>query len=213
MSSRVLQSIQQHAQEGARLRMAFFEEQASRIQECAFAIALAIAKGHKILLCGNGGSAADAQHLAGEFVNRFLVDRPPLPAIALSANSSNLTAIANDFSFDQVFSKQVLALGQEGDVLLGISTSGTSANVLAALAVARQKNILTVGLSGAGSDPSGKTMAPLCDICLTVPHKSTPLVQEVHIAAGHMLCQLVDYYLFEDASRLSAELQTSLVQE
>lgn len=213
MSSRVLHTIQQHAQEGARLRTAFFEEQAGHIQECAFAMALAIAKGHKILLCGNGGSAADAQHLAGEFVNRFLVDRPPLPAIALCANTSNLTAIANDFSFEQIFSKQIMALGQEGDVLLAISTSGASANVLTALSTARQKNMYTIGLCGAGNGPAGNPMAPLCDICLTVPHRSTPLVQEVHIAVGHMLCQIIDYYLFEDASRLSAELQTSLVQE
>lgn len=208
MSTTLLQRITHHAQEGARLRTVFFEEQAAQIQESAFAVALAIAKGHKLLLCGNGGSAGDAQHLAGEFVNRFLVDRPPLPAIALCANTSNLTAIANDFGYEQIFSKQVLALGQEGDVLLGISTSGSSANVLAALSVARQKNMFTIGLSGEGT-----AMARLCDICLAVPHKSTPLVQEVHIATGHMLCQLVDYFLFEDASRISAQLQNASVQE
>lgn len=203
-----LQHIQQHALEGAQLRTAFFAAQAMPIQEAALALALAIAKGHKILLCGNGGSAGDAQHLAGEFVNRFLVDRPPLPAIALSANTSNLTAIANDFSFDQIFSKQVLALGQAGDVLVGISTSGNSANILAALTTARQKGLVTIGLAG-----SGGTMHALCDICIAVPHTSTPLIQEVHIAVGHMLCQLVDYYLFEDASMLTARLQTTPVQE
>lgn len=199
-----LQLIQQHALEGAKLRSAFFAAHAAPIQEAAFAMALAIAKGHKILLCGNGGSAGDAQHLAGEFVNRFLVDRPPLPAIALSANTSNLTAIANDFSFEQVFSKQVLALGQAGDVLVGISTSGNSANILAALTTARQKGLVTIGLAGAGG-----TMHALCDICLAVQHTSTPLIQEVHIAVGHILCQMVDHYLFEDASALTAHLQTT----
>lgn len=208
MSVTPLQHIQQHARDGADLRTAFFSANAAQIQEAAFAMALAIAKGHKILLCGNGGSAGDAQHLAGEFVNRFLVDRPPLPAIALSANTSNLTAIANDFSFEQIFSKQVLALGQAGDVLVGISTSGNSANVLAALTTARQKGLVTIGLAG-----SGGTMHALCDVCLAVQHICTPLIQEVHIAVGHMLCQLVDYYLFEDASALTAHLHTTPVQE
>lgn len=208
MPMTLLQRIIHHAHEGARLRTVFFEENAPRIQQAAFAMALAIAKGHKILLCGNGGSAGDAQHLAGEFVNRFLVDRPPLPAIALSANTSNLTAIANDFSYEQVFSKQVQALGQEGDVLVGISTSGSSANVLAALTIAREKGLIPIGLSGAGN-----VMAPLCDICLAVDSPSTPLIQEVHIAVGHTLCQLVDYFLFEDASRITAHLQNPPVQE
>lgn len=204
----ILQTITHHAHEGARLRIAFFEEYAEYIQNAAFTMALAIAQGHKILLCGNGGSAGDAQHLAGEFVNRFLVDRPPLPAIALSANTSNLTAIANDFGYEQVFSKQVQALGHQGDVLVGISTSGSSANVLAALRTARSKGLVTLGISGASN-----AMAPLCDVCLAVGHTSTPLIQEVHIALGHMLCQLVDHFLFEDASRITAQLQNTLVQE
>lgn len=208
MITTVLQRITHNAQEGARLRTAFFEEQVMLIYECAFSMALAVAQGHKLFFCGNGGSAADAQHLAGEFVNRFLVDRPPLPAIALTTNSSSLTAIANDLGYEYVFARQLQALGQPGDVLVGISTSGTSPNVLAALTTARQKGLVTIGLTGEGG-----AMLPLCDKCLSVAHKSTPLVQEIHIAAGHMLCQLVDYFLFEDVSAITAYMQKNTVQE
>ena len=196
MSAKVRQIITRHAEEGLRLRKDFFAAQAERLEDCARSIALAMSKGHKLLICGNGGSAADAQHLAGEFVNRFLIDRPPLPALALTTDSSVLTAIGNDFGFEQVFAKQVQALGVPGDVLLAISTSGKSLNVLAALRAAKEKNMHTIGLSGAG-----RGMDALCDIVMHVPHESTPLVQEIHISAGHLLCALVDHFLFEAGER------------
>ncbi|MDR2696357.1 MAG: D-sedoheptulose 7-phosphate isomerase [Deltaproteobacteria bacterium] len=193
MSAKARQIIARHAEEGLRLRKDFFAAQAKNLEDCARCIALAVARGHKLLICGNGGSAADAQHLAAEFVNRFLLDRPPLPAIALTTDSSVLTAISNDFGFEHAFAKQIHALGAPGDVLLAISTSGKSPNVLAALRAAREKNMHTIGLSGAGHD-----MDAFCDIALHVPHASTPLIQEVHIAAGHLVCALVEYFLFKD---------------
>ena len=165
-------------------------------------MAVAVARGGKILLAGNGGSAADAQHWAAELVNRFLMDRPPLPAIALTTDSSVLTSIGNDFGYDLVFSKQVQALGRPGDVFVGISTSGNSANVFGALQAARKQSLFTIGLTGDG----GGRMAPLCDILLAVGHPSTPLVQETHAAIGHMLCALTDYYLFENVMAIKPML-------
>ena len=189
-----LQIIARHAEEGVRLRAAFFEANAAKVAEAARSVAVAMARGNKLLLAGNGGSAADAQHWAGEFVNRFLIERPPLPAVALSTDTSVLTAIGNDFGYEQIFAKQIKALGQPGDVFLGISTSGNSPNILEALRIARSRKMLTIGLTGEG----GGRMTALCDILLAVPHPSTPLVQELHAAVGHLLCQLIDYYLFEN---------------
>ena len=199
MSEKARQIIAQHAEEGLRLRRDFFAAQAKNLEDCARRIASAMAGGNKLLICGNGGSAADAQHLAGEFVNRFLIDRPPLPALALTTDSSVLTAIGNDFSFEQVFAKQIHALGVSGDVLLALSTSGKSPNVLAALRAAKEKNIYTIGLSGAGHG-----MDAFCDIVVHVPHASTPLVQEIHISTGHIVCALVEHFLFEDAMTVSS---------
>ena len=147
-------------------------------------------------------ATADAQHWAAEFVNRFLMDRPPLPAIALTTDSSVLTSIGNDFGYDLVFTKQVQALGRPGDVFVGISTSGNSANVIGALQAARKQSLFTIGLTGDG----GGRMAPLCDILLAVGHPSTPLVQETHAAIGHMLCALTDYYLFENVMAIKPML-------
>ena len=195
--------IAAHAEDGAVLRRSFFATHGPLVRDTALQVATALARGNKILLCGNGGSAGDAQHLAGEFVNRFLLDRPPLPAIALSTDTSVLTAIGNDFGFELVFAKQVQALGQPGDVLIGISTSGNSPNVLAALDEARQRGMLTIGLSGR----DGGSMAEVCHVLLHVAHPSTPLVQEVHIAIGHVLCLLVDHYLFENAAALAQALR------
>ncbi len=191
------QIITEHAAQGVSLREDFFAKQDENIIAIAKNMALALAGGNKILLCGNGGSAADAQHIAGELVNRFLLDRPPLPAIALSTDTSVLTAISNDFGYEQVFSKQIRALGQSGDVLLGISTSGNSANIVQAFHEAKAMGILTVGLIG-----NGGQMADLSDMLLTVPHSSTPLVQEIHITVGHLLCRLIDYFLFENVQEL-----------
>jgi D-sedoheptulose 7-phosphate isomerase len=142
----------------------------------------------KILLCGNGGSAADAQHLAGELVGRFLCKRPPLPALALSVNTSVLTAVGNDYGFEEVFARQVAALGQPGDVLVAISTSGDSSNVLRAAEAAKAKGMKVIGLTGA----DGGKLKDLCDFCLCVPSTSTPRIQEMHILIGHIICQLVE---------------------
>ncbi len=144
--------------------------------------------GNKVLLCGNGGSASDSQHIAAEFVNRFKMERRPLPAIALTTDTSILTAIANDYSFDEVFKKQVEALGSLGDVLIGISTSGNSKNVIAALKKAKEKGIITIGLTGKGKCQ----MDEICDINIKVESKDTPRIQEVHIFLGHVICDIVE---------------------
>ena len=146
----------QHAEDGATLRRELFAVHGGKVAEAARRMAVAVARGGKILLAGNGGSAADAQHWAAEFVNRFLMDRPPLPAIALTTDSSVLTSIGNDFGYDLVFTKQVQALGRPGDVFVGISTSGNSANVIGALQAARKQGLFTIGLTGDG----GGRMAP-----------------------------------------------------
>lgn len=151
----------------------------------------AIASGHKILLFGNGGSAADAQHLAAEFVNRFQLARRPLPAIALTTDSSIITSIGNDESFERIFAKQVEALGQPSDVAWGLSTSGNSANILAALTAARRGGLHCLGMTG-----SGGRLAEQADLLLTVPSHNTARIQETHITMGHILCQLVEHKLF-----------------
>jgi D-sedoheptulose 7-phosphate isomerase len=161
-------------------------------------MAVSLARGGKILLCGNGGSAADCQHIAAEFTNRFMMERPPLPAMALTTDSSVLTSIGNDYSFERVFEKQVSAFGNPGDVLVGISTSGHSPNVLQALKRARERQLVTIGLTGGG----GGSMADCYDHLLLVPDERTPLIQEIHIAAGHLLCSLVDHYLFEGVEEI-----------
>jgi D-sedoheptulose 7-phosphate isomerase len=150
-------------------------------------------KGNKVMLCGNGGSAADSQHMVAEFVNRFRLDRAALPAIALTVDTSILTAIGNDSSFDFTFSRQVEALGKPGDVLAAISTSGGSTNILKALEVARECGLKTVGFTG---EKGRQTMAPKCDLCLIVPSADTPRVQEVHEFVWHVICGLVEQALF-----------------
>jgi D-sedoheptulose 7-phosphate isomerase len=148
----------------------------------------------KLLICGNGGSAADAQHFAAEFMNRFRIDRQPWPAIALSTDTSVLTSIANDAAYNDVFSRQVQALGRSGDVLIGLSTSGRSANVLAALRAAREHGIVTIGFTGeAGSEP----MAGICDILLAVPSNETARIQECHEFAYHFIAGAVEAQLVE----------------
>lgn len=163
-----------------------------RIGETAGEIADALVKGNKLLLAGNGGSAADAQHIASEFVGQFSGDRPGIAALALTTDTSALTSVANDYGFEQVYSRQVAALGRAGDVLLAISTSGNSANIVAAVDAARATGILTVGLTGA----SGGRMRQRCDLCLQVPSDDTPRIQEAHILVGHILCALVERRLY-----------------
>ena len=166
-------------------------------------IAASLAQDGKILFCGNGGSAADAQHLAAEFVNRFQIDRPPLPAIALTVDTSIITAAGNDFGFDYIYSKQVQALAAPGDVLVAISTSGNSTNILKALEAARERSVFCLGLLGKG----GGKAAELCDAVLDVDGRDTALIQEVHITVGHLLCGLTDHYLFENVAALAPWLE------
>ena len=158
------------------------------VEQVALLIVSSIRSGGKLMVCGNGGSAADAQHMVAEFVNRFLKERKPLPAISLTTDTSNLTSIANDYSFDYVFSKQVEAIGKSGDVLMGISTSGNSKNVLNAIEAARRLGIKTVGLLGR----DGGIIKRVCDIALIVPSDSTPRIQEVHGFIIHAICQMVE---------------------
>lgn len=205
MTNGSLSIINEHARAGATAREHFFATNSQKVTDAAILLSVCLARQGKILLCGNGGSAADAQHIAAEFVNRFLMDRPPLAAIALSTDTSILTAVGNDYSFDQVFSKQVLALGRPGDVLLAISTSGNSPNVLEALKAARERGMPVIGLTGR----NGGAMRHLCDILLNVEHESTPVVQEVLLAAEHLLCRLCDYYLFENVRELQPHLEAT----
>jgi D-sedoheptulose 7-phosphate isomerase len=162
------------------------------VRQVAEAIISAYRREHKVILFGNGGSAADAQHLAAEFVGRYRRDRRPLPAVALTVNASAVTAIANDYEFDLVFARQLEALGAAGDVAIGISTSGKSANVIAALRVARREGLITVALTGRPGSP----IAEVADFCVCIPSEHTPGIQEAHITVGHVLCELVERALF-----------------
>jgi D-sedoheptulose 7-phosphate isomerase len=154
----------------------------------------ALSQGHKILLFGNGGSAADAQHIAAEFVGRFQMERTPLPALALTVNTSALTGIGNDYSFENVFARQVEALGREGDIAVGISTSGKSPNVLKALATAKAKGLVTIALTGR----DGRMLEEVARYCICVPADSTPRIQEAHILIGHILSQITELELFDN---------------
>lgn len=200
-----LQIILEHANAGVKIRESFFKKEGALIAEVAKMMAVTLAQGNKIMFCGNGGSAADAQHLAAELSNRFMLERPPLAGLALTTDSSALTAISNDYNFDLVFAKQVHALGQPGDVLVGISTSGNSRNIIEALISARERGLITVGLSGG----KGGEMPHFCAYLLNVEAENTALIQEVHIAAGHMLCRLIDYYLFENVMEIAPLLQNT----
>ncbi|VBB42795.1 Phosphoheptose isomerase [uncultured Desulfatiglans sp.] len=179
--------------ESIEVKEAFIREQGAQIAALAEQIASAFTRDRKLLLCGNGGSAADAQHLAAEFVNRFQLERPPLPALALTTDTSVLTSIANDYDFDQVFSKQVAALGAAGDVLLVLTTSGRSKNIVKAVEAARKAGLYTAALLGG----DGGEVRRMADLAMVVKSKTTARVQEAHILAGHMLCHLVDYILFQ----------------
>jgi D-sedoheptulose 7-phosphate isomerase len=164
----------------------------TRIETVAGHCIAALERGNKILLAGNGGSAADAQHIAAEFVSRFSFDRPGLAAFALTTDTSALTAIGNDYGFEQLFARQINAVGRAGDLFFGISTSGRSPNILAALRESRAREIATVGLTGEG----GGDMVGLCDHCLRMPSSETPKIQEGHIVVGHIICGLVERTMF-----------------
>ena len=177
--------------DSAEVKLRFVEECAPRIEAVAHRMAEVLRRGGKLLFFGNGGSAADAQHIAAEFVNRFLRDRGPLAAVALTTDTSALTSIGNDLGFDQVFSRQVEALGRPGDLAVAISTSGTSPNVLRGVEAARRVGCATVGLTGG----TGGRLAQAVDDAFVVPSAETPRIQEAHITLGHVLCALVDEIL------------------
>lgn len=165
--------------------------------DIANAITICYKNGGKVLFCGNGGSAADAQHLAAELSGRFYFDRPPLDAEALHVNSSYVTAVANDYSYDEIYSRYVNGVGKKGDVLIGISTSGNSENILRALKVAKSKGMATVAMTG----KSGGKMKDIADFLLNVPSTDTPRIQESHILLGHIFCQIVEEDLFGDYNK------------
>ena len=171
----------------------------SKLAKVSEVLRNALQQGNKLLLFGNGGSAADSQHIAAEFVGRFAFDRPALPALALSVNTSCLTAIGNDYGFDLVFSRQIEALGRPGDVAVGISTSGNSPNVLCGLNAAKEKGIHTIARTGA----SGGKLKSAVDFCLCAPSNDTPRIQECHILMGHVISELVERAIFHEKSVLS----------
>ncbi len=179
--------------ESNRVKETFVNENLSKLVSVVEAITSALKAGNKILLFGNGGSAADAQHLAAEFVNRFVIERPPLPAIALTTDSSIITSIGNDYDFSEVFSKQIRAIGQAGDIAWGISTSGNSANVLKGLEVAKKIGLVTIAFTG----KDGGNIAKIADLSINVSSSVTARIQEAHITAGHAICDLVDIKLFQ----------------
>jgi D-sedoheptulose 7-phosphate isomerase len=180
-------------EESIRVKQAFLRDNLEVLMQVIDLIVAAFKNGHKLLLFGNGGSAADAQHIAAEFTNRYLLERPPLPALALTTDSSALTAIANDYNYEQIFAKQILALGKPGDIAVAISTSGNSPNVLKALDACKSIGICTIGLTGG----SGGKMIGKVDCMLRVAEgKNSPRIQETHILVGHVICDIVDQKLF-----------------
>jgi D-sedoheptulose 7-phosphate isomerase len=179
-------------EESARVKVKFAADNVDRIVEVVQLIAQAFREGKKVLLFGNGGSSADASHIAAEFVNRFLIERPPLPAIALNTDVAVLTSISNDYDFSQVFAKQLTALGDEGDVVIGLSTSGNSPNVIKAIDAAKKNGMRTIILTGG----TGGKLANKADHTFIVQSKVTARIQEAHITLGHTICQMVDEELF-----------------
>ena len=184
--------IMQIFRESADLKLRFIRQNVEPLLQAVKVIVECFKAGNKVLLFGNGGSAADAQHIAGEFVNRFLIERPPLPAIALTTDTSVLTSISNDYGYPESFSKQVKALGKEGDVAIAISTSGNALNVIKAVKIAKEIGLRTVGLTGG----DGGELAKSVEIALIVDSPVVPRIQEVHITIGHVLCGMVDQMLF-----------------
>lgn len=179
--------------ESNRVKESFINDNLGKLATVIEVMTVALQAGNKVMIFGNGGSAADAQHIAAEFVNRFIIERPPLPAIALTTDSSVLTSIGNDYDFSEIFSKQIRALGQQGDIAWGISTSGNSPNVLKALEIAKKMGLTTLAFTG----KDGGAIAQVADYTLNVSSQSTARIQEAHITAGHAICELVDIKLFQ----------------
>ncbi len=165
------------------------------INEVVLAVTNAFQNGNRVYFCGNGGSAADAQHLAAEFTGRFYTDRKALPAEALHCNSSYITAVANDYSFDEIYARLINGIGNEGDILIGLSTSGNSNNIIKAIEVANENKLITIGFTGA----TGGKMKNLCNFLINVPSSDTPRIQESHIMVGHIICELVESLYFKEA--------------
>ncbi|HEF1511150.1 TPA: D-sedoheptulose 7-phosphate isomerase [Campylobacter jejuni] len=186
--------IKEHFQESILVKEQILKDEnlITLIKNASLEVIKAYKNGNKTLLAGNGGSAADAQHIAGEFVSKFYFDRPGIASIALTTDTSVLTAIGNDYGYENLFARQVQAQGVKGDVFIGISTSGNSKNILKALELCKQKGIISIGLSGA----SGGAMNELCDYCIKVPSTCTPRIQEAHILIGHIICAIVEEELF-----------------
>jgi len=184
--------ILKRLKESTEVKARFIKENLPKLLDVIKLISQAFEAGNKLFLFGNGGSAADAQHIAAEFVNRYVIDRPSLPAIALTTDTSVLTSISNDLSFSEIFAKQLRALGKEGDITIGISTSGNSSNVIKAFEVAKEMGIKTVALTG----NDGGVLAKIADFSLIVSSSSTPRIQETHIFTGHLLCEMVEHQLF-----------------
>jgi D-sedoheptulose 7-phosphate isomerase len=189
-----VQDIRAELEESLKIKQRVIDEQIFVIQEILIALLKALDAGNKVILFGNGGSAADSQHIAGELVSKFRRERKALPAIALTTDTSILTSIANDFSFEHVFARQIEALGAPGDIALGISTSGNSPNVVHALRVARQLGLVTIGFTG----EDGGELKDAVDICFQVPSNSTPRIQEMHITVAHTLCELIEIELLKE---------------
>lgn len=166
--------------------------QAETINQIAKALIDSLSKGHKVIFCGNGGSAADSQHLAAELMGRYKIDRNPMAAVSLTVDTSALTAIGNDYGYEKIFSRQLRGIGKEGDVLVGISTSGNSKNILDAFKIANKMRITTIAFTGS----KGGSMKDLANICLCVPSNITNNIQEMHIACGHLICGIVESYFF-----------------
>jgi D-sedoheptulose 7-phosphate isomerase len=186
-------AIIEHFEESIRVKQCFLRDNLETLTQSIDVLVRTFQRRNKLLLFGNGGSAADAQHIAAEFVNRFMIERPPLPAIALTTDTSVLTSIANDYSYNEIFAKQVQALGKDGDVAVALSTSGNSSNVIAALDACKKINITTIGLTGG----TGGQMAGKVDFLLNVSEsRNSARIQETHILVGHVICDLVDQRLF-----------------
>lgn len=188
------QYVKNHFEDSIQVKNQILQDKAliELIQKVALITTNAYKNGFKTMLAGNGGSAADAQHIAGEFVSRFYFDRPGIPSIALTTDTSILTAIGNDYGYDRLFARQVQAQGVKGDIFIGISTSGNSTNIIEALKVCKEKEIISIGLTG----QSGGKMADLCDYCIKVPSNCTPRIQESHIVIGHIICAIVEEEIF-----------------
>ena len=193
MRSEIAPIIKSGLEESAQVKLAMAQNMVGEIERMVTFVLAAINRGGKVVVFGNGGSAADAQHLVGELVGRFKLERPALPAIALSTNTSILTAIANDYGYDVVFSRQIEALVTEKDVVIGISTSGRSPNVIEAIKAAKKKGAKTIVLTGGKAPIKSRQVA---DLVLAVPSDSTPRIQESHITIGHIVCELVEKELF-----------------